>query len=137
MKPDRVRWILALSGALAAEVVLIAAAFAWVAIYSYVVHPGETAAFYQRYALKSGPWVSILMGIPVFSFACRWIARAGPTAMALFGIYLVLDVALLTLLAGDNPNLTFWHVAASYLSKFLACHFGVRSAAKTGVGQPA
>lgn len=86
MRPKDVRWHLALGGA-------VAAAFAWVAIYSYSLHPGEPPAFYQQYALKASPWVVISLEIPVFYLVCRWIgsrapSNALPTAMA-FGFRLL------------------------------------------------
>src|SRR5688500_15164831 len=60
MRMRDIRWGAAIGGMLVAEVAQIAAAFAWVALYSYLVHPGETPAFYQRYAEVAGPWVSVL-----------------------------------------------------------------------------
>ena len=137
MKLNEIRWGAALGGALVAEVVLIASAVAWVAIYSHLLHPGESLAFYQRYATSASPWVSVVMGVPVFYLISRWIgsrspAKAFSTAMALFGFYLLLDLPL-TLLGGDNPTITPLFIAANYGVKFLACYFGGRSAAATEV----
>ena len=73
MRRRDIRWGAALGGMLLAEVAQIAAAFAWVALYSYLIHPGETPAFYQRYAELAGPWVSVLAGTPIFYLVCRWI----------------------------------------------------------------
>lgn len=141
MKLKDIRWGAALGGALAAVVVLVAAAFAWVAIYSLLLHPGESRAFYQQYAMSASPWVSLVMGFPVFYLVCRWIgsrspSRAWPTAMGLFAIYLLLDLPL-TLLGGDNPTITPLFLAVNFLLKFLACHFGGRSAAGMEVASPA
>jgi hypothetical protein len=140
MKINSVRWGWALGGTLAAAAVEIAAAFGWVAIYSYLLHPGESAAFYQQYALRASPWVSLVAGCPIFYFACRWIgsrspSRARPTAMGLFAIYCLLD-APITLL-GDSPFLHAWFMAINYSVKFLACYLGGRIAARDQVAQPA
>ena len=83
------------AGALIAEITQIAAAFGWVAIYSYFINPGQPMATYQAHAQASGPWVSILAGAPIFYAASRWIAKSRPTALALFAIFLVIDGALL------------------------------------------
>lgn len=141
MTLKEIRWGAAVGGALAAVVVLVAAAFAWVAIYSYLLHPGESEAFYQRYAIRASPWVSLFLGFPVFYLACRWIgsrspSRAWPTAMGIFAIYLLLDLPV-TLLGGDNPTITPLFMTVNYLLKFLACHFGGRSAASVEVASPA
>jgi hypothetical protein len=140
MKLGQIRWGMALGGAFAAEFVLVAAAFAWVTIYSYFLHPGESLVFYQQYALLSSPWVSMVMGMPVFYLVCRWIgsrlpSRAWPTAVGLFGIYLLIDVPFV--LFGHNPTIALWFPAIGYLVKFLACHFGGKSAARNEVAQPA
>ena len=126
---------------LVAEVSLIAAAFAWVFLYSYLVHPGETPAFYQRYAQVASPWVSLVAGTPIFYLICRWIgsrapARAWPTAMALFGLFALVDLAIV-FSAGIPPPRILWFVAASWVLKLLACHFGSLSAARKVAPEPA
>jgi hypothetical protein len=115
---------------LLAMVAQIAAAFTWVAFYSYVIHPGETPAFYERYAMEASPWVSVVAGMPIFYLICRWIgsqvpARAWPTAMALFGLYVLLDLALVASWGAPSPRLA-GILATSYLLKFLACHLAGR-----------
>ena len=137
-----VRWGAALGGMLLAEVAQIAAAFAWVALYSYLIHPGETAAYYQRYAQEAGPWVSLVAGTPIFYLVCRWIGSRGaartawPTAMALFALFVVVDLAL-SLAAGAPSSRLVGFLASSYLLKLLACHLGGRSAARNEVSEPA
>jgi hypothetical protein len=126
---------------LLAEVVQVAAAFAWVAIYSYLVHPGEAPAYYQRYAEVASPWVSLLAGVPIFYLICRWIgsrapARAWPTAMALFGFFVVLELALV-FSAGVPSSRIARFMAASFLLKFVACHLGGRRSALNVVAEPA
>lgn len=141
MRIRDIRWGAALGGMLVAEVGQIAATFVWVALYSYLIHPGETAAFYQRHAEVAGPWVSVLAGTPIFYLVCRWIgarnpARAWPTAMALFGFFLVLDGALMFSAGVPSPRLVGFMVA-SYLLKLVACHLGGRRAAGNEVAEPA
>ena len=141
MRMRDIRWGAALGGMLVAEVAQIAATFAWVALYSYLVHPGETPAFYQRYAQEAGPWVSLLAGTPIFYLVCRWIgsrnpARAWPTAMALFGLFVLVDFALILAATSLSPRILGF-VAASYLLKLLACHLGGRDAARSEVAEPA
>jgi hypothetical protein len=135
-----IRWGAALGGMLLAEVGQIAATVAWVALYSYLVHPGETPAFYQRYAEVAGPWVSLVAGTPIFYLVCRWIgsrdrSRAWPTAMALFGLFVLVDLGLM-LAAGPLSPRILGFVAASYLLKLLACHLGGRGPARREVAEP-
>lgn len=126
---------------LIAEVALFASAFAWIFVYSQLVNPGETPAFYQRYAQVASPWVSLVAGTPIFYLVCRWIgsqapARSWPTAMALFALFVLVDLALVFSAGVPSPRLLGF-VAASHLLKLLACHLGGRSAARKEVAVPA
>lgn len=120
----KISWGRAGTGALIAEVAQIAAAFGWVAIYSYLINPGQPIAAYQAHAQASGPWVSITAGAPIFYAASRWIARSRPTALALFGIFLVIDSALLVGMTESWTRLPFVLMGLSYLTKLCACVLG-------------
>ena len=119
-----VSWGRAGGGALAAEIAQIAAAFGWVAIYSYAIHPGQPLAVYEAHAQASGPWVSIVAGAPIFYAASRWIARSRPTALALFAIFLLLDSALLVGMTENWTAATAALSGTSYLTKLVACALG-------------
>lgn len=128
MSLRHIPWRFALAGALGAEVILVIAAFTWVAVYSYLIHPGEPAEFYQRYALGSSPWVAVIAGVPVFYLICRMIRarvpdKAGPTAIGLCGIYLLLEVPFVFL--GSNPLMPSWLPFAGYAAKGVASYLGV------------
>ena len=125
MNLRNIHWGRALGAALLAEGLLIGSAFAWVAIYSYWLNPGQPLAVYEQYALVSSPWVSILAGIPIFYAISRWLARNWPTALALFALAVGVDALLLAM--SSNGQLSLWLVATSHLSKLLACYLGTRS----------
>lgn len=126
---SEVRWAAAVLGALAAEAAQVAAAFAWVAFYSHVIDPGQPLERYQDHAVTSGPWVSIVAGLPIFYLAARWIARGVATAVALFVVFLMIDGTLLVAAGGFGES---WEVVglvvASWATKLLACHLGGRHA---------
>jgi hypothetical protein len=91
---------------LLAELALIALSVACVAVYSYAIHTGESPEFYSAFARVSGPWVSLVTGAPVFYLIARWIRRRAPsaalgTAMAMVGLYLALEIAVLLIWPGD------------------------------------
>jgi hypothetical protein len=120
----QIHWRRAGAGALIAEITQIAAAFGWVAIYSYLINPGQPMATYQAHAQASGPWVSIIAGAPIFYAASRWIARSRSTALALFGIFLTIDVALLVGMTESWIGVPFVLFGLSYLTKLGACALG-------------
>ena len=121
----KIKWGRAAGGALLAQIAQIAAAVGWVAIYSYLIDPGQPVATYQAHAQVSGPWVSILAGGPIFYAASRWIARSRFTARALFAFFFVIDGALIVTFADWKP-LLLAQVALSYLTKLFACVLGAR-----------
>ena len=105
MTATSIRWGLAVVATLLAEITLIALSILCVAVYSYAIHTGETQEFYSAFAQASGPWVSLIAGGPVFFLIARWIRRRAPaaalgTAMAMFGLYLAIEVAILLLWPG-------------------------------------
>ncbi len=126
MSMKGIRWVAALGGAVAAEVAQIVAAFVWVAFYSYVLNPGQSMAVYEQHAQSSGPWVSIIAGFPIFYLASRWIAKSVPTALALFGIFLAIDVSLLVMMVGQYSGPLLLPMGLSSSTKLLACYLGGR-----------
>ena len=121
MSLSKIRWGAAFVGTVVAEVAQIAAAFGWVAVYSYVINPGQPVATYQAYAQSAAPWVSVIAGGPIFYFAARRFSDGVPTATALFVLFLVADVCIVILSGGPYPGLMLFQAAASYLTKLLAC----------------
>jgi hypothetical protein len=111
---------------LVAEIAQIAAAFGWVAIYSYVINPRQPVAAYEAYAQTSGPWVSIVAGAPIFYAASRWIAKSRATALALFAVFAVVDGALLVGMTESWSGASLGLIGVSYLSKLGACALGGR-----------
>ena len=101
----KVSWGRAFGGSLIAQAGQIAASIGWVAVYSYLINPGQSFATYQAHAQVSGPWVSIVAGAPIFYAASRWIARSQATALALFGI-------LLVVLPGPGALALIWLIGA-------------------------
>jgi hypothetical protein len=105
MTPTSIRWGLAVVATLLAEITLIALSILCVAVYSYAIQTGETQEFYSAFAQASGPWISLIAGGPVFFLIARWIRRRAPaaalgTAMAMVGLYVVIEVAILSLWPG-------------------------------------
>ena len=81
---DRIPWGWVIATAVGLEVATVASAIAWVAIYSYLIHPGEDPAYYQEYAQVSSPVIAAVLGGPYWFLGCRWIARkAGSRAVAM------------------------------------------------------
>jgi hypothetical protein len=122
----KINWGRAFGGALIAEIAQIAAAFGWVAVYSYFINPGQPMATYEAHAQVSGPWVSLLAGAPIFYAASRWIARSRPTALALFAIFFVVDGALLVGMMESWTGAPVVLIGLAYLTKLCACALGGR-----------
>lgn len=119
-----VAWRKVIGGVLGAEVVLIAAAFLWVAIYSHLIAPGQEMSAYRQHAQVSSPWVSVIVGVPVFYLLGRWL-KSRRAAALMFGLYLALDLVLLLAMPAQGP-LPLAFMAASYVTKLAALLAGAR-----------
>lgn len=86
-----------LACALFLHAMLILLAVAWVAFYSHVLEPGHDRAFYEAYAGRSGPFVSLIAGGPIFYLVAAWVTRrrrsARPAWIAVT-LYLFTDLAI-------------------------------------------
>jgi hypothetical protein len=99
---DAIRWPHAAGAAVGALATLVALAYAWVAIFSHWIHPGESFEYYQRYAQTASPWVSVFASAPVYFALGRWLGRS--TALAAWALHGGVSVAI-TALAGRLGDL--------------------------------
>jgi len=127
--------ILAVVAAVGLEVLLIALAIAWVAVYSLLISPGKTIEDYEAHAEVSSPVVSVAAGVVCFFFAGRLLRRMGQprgfhTAIATGAVYVVMDAAIIAAAVQDH-ELHYWLIAASgYAIKLAALLFAARSVAR-------
>ena len=130
---DHIPWCWVALTVVGLEIALVLSAFAWVAIYSYLINPGHDMPYYQKHAEFASPLVSVAVGIPYFFFACRWVGRkAGTRALAtslwVWFIIFIIDV-LLILVGGPNAYIGAM-LALSHLTKMAAAYFGGKAALK-------
>jgi hypothetical protein len=129
MNTNSIHWGAAVGGAVAGEVAQIIASIIWVAIYSYLINPGQPMDVYHKHAQVSGPWVSVFAGFVIFYLASRYIGRSVPTALALFAVFVVLDGVLMVLAKPQLTGQMMAIIALSFASKLLACYLGGSHAA--------
>ena len=113
-------------------IVNVAAAFAWVALYSMVIAPGQGEAAYQAYAQRAAPWSSVIAGAPILGAAgwllARWHGGGWRTGIGAGIGYVVIDTAIL-IAAGAlaaMPGI----IALSYATKLAAAALGGRLAGR-------
>lgn len=135
MSTNGIGWKWAFGAYIAAEVILVGAAVAWVAIYSHLINPGAPVALYREYAQQASPYVSLLLGPLVLVPLCRWAGRRSgntmSTALAVFGIWCAIDVPLMLLV--PNPSITPWFAVANFASKLAACMWGGAAGQRRGM----
>ncbi len=132
--PNRIPWGWVVGTAVGLEVVMVISAFAWVAIYSYLIHPGEEPAYYENYAQFASPFVSVVLGIPFWFLACRRAGRkAGTRAVAMcvwaWFILFIIDMPLIFLAKPTDYNWSM--VAISHSTKLLSAYLGGRAALRS------
>ena len=136
---DRIPWGWVVATAIGIEVALIISAFAWVAIYSLLIHPGEDNAYYQNYAQSASAIVSIVVGIPYWFFACRWVGRKAGTravAMCLWAWLILFFIDLPLNFFSEDLAYSFTIFAIAHFSRLPAVYFGGRAALKAAGASP-
>ena len=132
--PRRVAWIVA--AWLGSHAILIAGHVLLIFLYSLLVAPGLENEAYQEFALRSGPWFSIIAGGPVFYLVARHLLRRfGPSgrmmALVVWALYSATDLAIV-LIAGTTFSPWFsaqW--IASQSIKLIAVLLAVRAFRRT------
>jgi hypothetical protein len=136
-KGDHIPWGWAAITAVGLEVAVTLSAFVWVGIYSYLIHPGEELPYYQNHAQFASPIVSVVVGIPVWFFACRWVGRkAGTRAVAMcLSAWLIVPLIDMPLgILGQAKAYDWTMVAISESTKLVAAYLGARAALKYVLG---
>ncbi len=99
-----------------------------VAIYSYLVNPGQDDAFYEAHAQTSAPYISGIFGFIVFFLVARYWKKKGyenafKLAMLFPLIYVLIDVAIL-FAAGVNWSDFILIFLLANAAKFLGSYLG-------------
>jgi hypothetical protein len=87
-------------------VVLVLISFLEVAVYSYLINPGQDQGVYEAHANASAPYISGIFGFIIFYFVARyWKKRRLPQLLKLVIlfplVYMILDVILITAAQAD------------------------------------
>jgi hypothetical protein len=122
------RLALIIGAALLSMVVNVVLSILYIAFYSYFINPGHDERFYQEYARTAAPYCSIVSGIPVLYFVCRWIGGkwesnfAVKAALLVWLVYALIDLSVLTA-AGWTTRLAVVSLV-SMTTKLIAAYFG-------------
>lgn len=129
----RLAWII--GAALFIMIVNVILSVLYIAFYSYFINPGHDERFYQEYAGVAAPYCSIVAGIPLFYFVCRWLGGkweadfAVKAAFLVWLVYALIDVSVIAAAAGFTVQLAVI-VAISMATKFASAYLGGLAAAK-------
>ncbi|NJM52522.1 MAG: hypothetical protein HC846_03455 [Blastocatellia bacterium] len=128
----RLAWIIA--AAIFILIVNIGLSIVYMVVYGYLINPGQTESVYQEHVKIAAPYCSIVFGIPLFYFVCRWISGkweksfSVKAALAVWIVYAVID---LTVILANFGDLTLWLsylVLISLSTKLISAYFGGVSA---------
>ena len=107
----------------------------YIAFYSYFINPGHDERFYQEYARAAAPYCSIVAGMPLFYFACRWLGGkweadfAVKAALLVWLVYVLIDISVIGATAGFTSQLAVL-AAISMATKFVSAYLGGLAAKK-------
>jgi hypothetical protein len=126
MTVGRLAWII--GATIFILIMNVGLSFLYIAFYSYFINPGHDEQFYQEYAMIAAPYCSIVTGIPIFYFVCRWISGkwesdfALKAALLVWFVYVLIDLSILTA-AGFTLRLAVI-AAISCLTKLASAYLG-------------
>jgi hypothetical protein len=99
MNIKRLAWIIGASVFIL--VVNVGLSVAYMFFYSYLINPGHDEQFYQEHIKIAAPYCSIVFGIPLFYFVCRWLGGkwekdfAVKAAIFVWFVYALIDATIL------------------------------------------
>ncbi len=124
-------WLKIIGWAILIHIILITLSFIEVFIYSILINPGQDQSVYDSHAQLSAPYISIILGIPLFYIVARRMAKKHPgleirIAIWLAFSYMVLDFLILIPFQIDWSS-HWWIFLLSFGTKLFAAHWGARS----------
>lgn len=133
MNIGRLAWII--GAAILILVVNVALSVVYMVFYSYFINPGHDEKFYQDHIQIAAPYCSIVFGIPLFYFVCRWIggkwekAFAVKAAISVWIVYALIDLSIVAAVGGITLSAAGL-VAVSMITKLISAYLGGLSASK-------
>ncbi|MBL7902906.1 MAG: hypothetical protein JNK73_12995 [Bacteroidia bacterium] len=111
-------------------ITLVLISFIEVAVYSYLIHPGQEQSVYEAHANLSAPYISAIFGFIVFFLVARyWNKKEYPNGFRLAIlfpiIYILLDSILITA-AGVKWSDFFFIFVTANAAKFLGSYLGFK-----------
>lgn len=111
-------------------ITLVIISFLEVAVYSYLINPGQDASAYDAHAQVTAPYISGIFGFIVFFLIARYWTKKGFENVAklviLFPLtYILMDTALITLAGVDWSDFLLIFILAN-TSKFLGSYLGYK-----------
>ena len=128
------RWVWIIPTAIAVMVANVAIHILYMVAYGYVINPGQDAAHYQAHAEFSAPYSSIIVGMPLMFFACRWIGRKFEARLSLTAallvwlVYFLIDLTVI-IFAGELFRMALIFTI-SFATKLAAAYLGGLAARK-------
>ena len=81
-------------------VVLMILSFIEVAVYSYLINPGQDKSVYDAHAMDSAPWISAIFGFIIFFFIVRYWSKKNYDSLKLCLLfvltYIIIDFIIIT-----------------------------------------
>lgn len=111
-------------------ITLVLISFLEVAVYSYLINPGQVESVYEAHANASAPYISGIFGFIIFFLVARyWKKKEYPNVFKLVIlfplIYVLLDIIIITAAGVKWSDFIFIFVIAN-TAKFLGSYFGYK-----------
>lgn len=135
----QIRWLLIVPAALGIMIANVGVHILYMVIFSYLIDPGHDVAYYESHAQFSAPYSSIVFGIPLMFFGCRWLAKkfapqfCVTAALLVWVVYFLIDLSVMVLAAALGGLVLLFVI--SFVTKFAAAYLAGLSARRQLVAE--
>jgi len=117
-------------------ITLVIISFIEVAVYSYVINPGQAMGVYDAHAELTAPYVSGIFGFIVFFLVTRYWTKKGYQDLLKLAIlfpltYVLLDLVVILSVAADEWSSFILVIVLANGAKFLGSYLGYRLTRQT------
>ncbi len=101
-----------------------------VAVYAYLIAPGQPSGFYEEFAEFSAPYSSVFAGMPLMFAWCWWLASKWnfKSIVGIWIVYAIIDITILSI-SGWTARLALFS-SVSLLTKLAAAVLGAKLGAR-------
>lgn len=121
----KLRWSWIILFPILLRILMIALTFPYMFIYSALIETGQSPSYYEQYVFENRAWISTILGLPVFYYACYFMGKRIQqdivrNCLFVVGAYIITDIPI-EWAVGDISD---WRLIVAHASKLVIGYMG-------------